>query len=175
MVIKFSTEAENVKYKRLEKSNTKLLRCKIKNQKEMNQCFQNFIRKLFPNWNSTAKRNMYKVNCSPPGLLCSWDFLGKNTEWVAIPFSRGSFQPRNQNWVSCIASKFLTIWATWEAQIWIYLPENVYMHGELLFPLNKSNRKTKSPKIYLFCTIYQETIGKWTPLNQEQERRKLRV
>ena len=130
----------------------------------MNKCFQNFIRKLFPNWNSTAKQNMYKVNCSPSGLLCSWDFLGKNTEWEAIPFSRGSSQPRNQNWVSCIAGRFLTIWATREAQIWIYLPENVYIHGKLFLPLNKSNRKTISPKIYLCCTIYQETIGEWTPL-----------
>ena len=29
--------------------------------------------------------------------------------WVAIPFSRGSFQHRDQTWVSCIAGRFLTI------------------------------------------------------------------
>ena len=28
-------------------------------------------------------------------LLCSWDSLGKNLEWVAIPFSRGSSEPRD--------------------------------------------------------------------------------
>ena len=27
-------------------------------------------------------------------LLCPWDSLGENTEWIAIPLSRGSFQPR---------------------------------------------------------------------------------
>ena len=37
-------------------------------------------------------------------------------EWVAIPFSRGSSQPRDKIQVSCIAGRFLTIWATREAQ-----------------------------------------------------------
>ena len=36
-------------------------------------------------------------------------------EWVAFPFSRGSFQPRDQTQVSCIAGGFLTSWATREA------------------------------------------------------------
>ena len=35
-------------------------------------------------------------------------------EWVAIPFSRGSSQPRNWTQVSCIAGRFF-IWATREA------------------------------------------------------------
>ena len=30
-------------------------------------------------------------------------------EWVAIPFSRGSSQPRNQTPVSCIAGRFFTL------------------------------------------------------------------
>ena len=33
-------------------------------------------------------------------------------EWVAIPFSRGSSQPRDRTQVSCIADRFLTSWAT---------------------------------------------------------------
>ena len=32
-------------------------------------------------------------------------------EWVAISFSRGSSQPRDQTKVSCIARRFFTIWA----------------------------------------------------------------
>ena len=35
--------------------------------------------------------------------------------WVAIPFSRGSSQPRDQTWISCIEGRFSTIWATREA------------------------------------------------------------
>ena len=30
-------------------------------------------------------------------------------EWVAIPFSRGSSQPRDQARVSCIAYRFFTV------------------------------------------------------------------
>ena len=36
-------------------------------------------------------------------------------EWVAIPFSRGSSQPRDQTQVSHIADRFFTSWATREA------------------------------------------------------------
>ena len=37
-------------------------------------------------------------------------------EWVAIPFSRGSSQPRDWTQVSRIAGKFFTSWATREAR-----------------------------------------------------------
>ena len=37
-------------------------------------------------------------------------------EWVAIPFSRGSSQPRDQTQVSHIAGGFFTSWAITEAQ-----------------------------------------------------------
>ena len=37
-------------------------------------------------------------------------------EWVAISFFRGSFQPRDQTWVSCIEGGFFTLWAAREAQ-----------------------------------------------------------
>ena len=37
-------------------------------------------------------------------------------EWVVIPFSRGSSQPRDQTQVSRIAGRFFTSWATREAQ-----------------------------------------------------------
>ena len=36
-------------------------------------------------------------------------------EWVAISFSRGSSQPQNQTWVSCIAGRFFTNGATRKA------------------------------------------------------------
>jgi len=45
-------------------------------------------------------------------------FLLKPTvlEWAAIPFSRGSFQPRDWTQVLYTAGRFFTIWATREAQ-----------------------------------------------------------
>ena len=39
---------------------------------------------------------------------------------VAIPFSRGSSQPRDRTQVSCIASRFFTIWATIFFLVWKY-------------------------------------------------------
>ena len=43
-------------------------------------------------------------------------------EWVAMPSSRGSSQPRGRTQVSCIAGGFFTIWATREAgQIGVHL------------------------------------------------------
>ena len=38
-------------------------------------------------------------------------------EWIALPFSRGSSQPRNRTWDSCIVGRFFTIWATRKAPI----------------------------------------------------------
>ena len=39
-------------------------------------------------------------------------FQARILEWVAFPFSRGSFQPRDQAQVSRIAGRFFTSWAT---------------------------------------------------------------
>ena len=37
-------------------------------------------------------------------------------EWVAMPSSRGSSQPRDQTHISCIAGRFFTTTAMWESQ-----------------------------------------------------------
>ena len=42
-------------------------------------------------------------------------------EWVAIPFSKGSFTPRDQTQISCTAGRFFTIRATREAWAWVTL------------------------------------------------------
>ena len=60
-------------------------------------------------------------------LCCVWLFVtpwntvhgilhARVLEWVAIPFSRECFQPRDQTQVSHIAGGFFTSWATREAQ-----------------------------------------------------------
>ena len=41
--------------------------------------------------------------------------LARILEWVAVPFSRGSSQPRDQTQVSSITGRFFTSWATREA------------------------------------------------------------
>ena len=51
----------------------------------------------------------------PARLLHPWNSSGKNSGVGYISFSRDSSQPRYWTWVSCIASRFLTVWATGEA------------------------------------------------------------
>ena len=55
------------------------------------------------------------MDCRPQGFSVDRIFQASILEWVAIPFSRVSSQPRDQTPVSCIAGKFFTIWATMEA------------------------------------------------------------
>ena len=59
------------------------------------------------------------VDCSPQGSSVHGILQARILEWVAISFSRGSSQPRDQTWVSCIAGRCFILWATREAQ-WLY-------------------------------------------------------
>ena len=52
---------------------------------------------------------------SLPGSSVQGIFQAKILEWVAISFSWGSSQTRDQTWVSCLAGSFFTNWATREA------------------------------------------------------------
>ena len=56
------------------------------------------------------------VDCSPPDSSVHGISQKRILEWLAIPFFRGSFQPRDPTWVSRIAGRFFTIMATREAQ-----------------------------------------------------------
>ena len=59
------------------------------------------------------------MDCSPrlPGSSVYGILQARILEWVAIPFSRGSFQPRDQTQVSSVADRFFTVWATREGPI----------------------------------------------------------
>ena len=52
------------------------------------------------------------MSCSPPGSSIHGVLQARILEWIAIPFSRRSSQPRDWTWVSCIGGRFFTIWAT---------------------------------------------------------------
>ena len=58
------------------------------------------------------------MDCRLPGSSVHGFLQVRILEWVAIPFSRGSSQPKNRTQVSCIAGRFFTIWATREA-LWV--------------------------------------------------------
>ena len=57
------------------------------------------------------------LDCSPPGSSVHGMLQARILEWVAMPSSRGSSQPRDWTQVSCIAGRFFTIWMTREAII----------------------------------------------------------
>ena len=65
-------------------------------------------------------------------------------EWVAMPSSRSSSQPRDQTQVSCIAGRFFTIWATREA-----LSSMDWLLS--IFPLESSKFYTKSYQSLYLC------------------------
>ena len=77
------------------------------------------------------------MDCSLPDSSVHWILQAKTLEWVAIPFSRGSSRPRNQNWISHIEGGFFTIWATREALLLIiFFSVNLHIHMGLWL-LNK--------------------------------------
>ena len=59
------------------------------------------------------------MDCSPLGCSVHRILQARILEWVAVPSSTGSSWPRDQTHISaifCIAGRFFTHWAPWEAQ-----------------------------------------------------------
>ena len=61
------------------------------------------------------------MDCSLPGSSLHGILQARVLEWVAISFSRGSSQPRDQTRVSLIPGRCFNLWATREAHILSYL------------------------------------------------------
>ena len=59
--------------------------------------------------------SLWPMDCSLPGSSVHGILQARILEWVAIPFSRGSSQPRNWSQVSFIAGRFFIVRATREA------------------------------------------------------------
>ena len=83
------------------------------------------------------------MDWSSPGSSVHGILQARILEWVTIPLSRGSSQPRDWTRVSCIEGRFFTVWATREdclmsfisshiQFIWISLiVSNMSFHGQL--------------------------------------------
>ena len=63
---------------------------------------------------SVMSDSLQPIDCNPPGYSVHGILQARILEWVAIPFSKGSSQPRDRTWVSHIAGRFFTIWDTRE-------------------------------------------------------------
>jgi len=49
------------------------------------------------------------MDCSLPAPLSMGILQARILEWIAMPFSRGSSQPRDGTQLPCIAGRFFTI------------------------------------------------------------------
>ena len=70
-----------------------------------------------------------------PGTSVHGLLQARIQEWVAIPFSMGSSQPRDRPQVSCIAGRFFTVWATREAHMCIFWCICIFILFQDSFPL----------------------------------------
>ena len=87
-------------------------------------------------------------------------------EWVAISFSRGSSQSKDQSWVSCIADRFFTIWTTGEALCW--WRRSLFPTGSI-FPMWKNFHENKAGVLFqtlvrypwIFYPLLSPSASKW--------------
>ena len=66
---------------------------------------------------------VFFMDCSLPDSSVHGILQARMLEWVTIPFSSRSSQPRDWTQVSCIAGRFFALWATGEAHGSIYTLE----------------------------------------------------
>ena len=59
--------------------------------------------------------------CNPMDYTVHGILQARILEWVAVPFSKGSSQPRDRTRVSHIADGFFASWATREAHVCVYV------------------------------------------------------
>ena len=79
------------------------------------------------------------MDCSLPGSSVHGIFQARVLKWVAISFSRGSSWPRDRNWVSRIAGRCFTTWATREAPTkWSSIKYNDWIIWKLV--ISSSNK-----------------------------------
>ena len=73
------------------------------------------------NENNSVKQlsfNLIVSNCDVMDYTVHGILQARILGWVAVPFSRGSSQPRDRTQVSHITGRFFTTWATREAQVY---------------------------------------------------------
>ena len=120
------------------------------------------------------------MDCSTLASSVHGVLKAKILKWVAIPFSRGSSQPRDLTGVSCTAGRFFTIWGlvanysitAWEAPpYWAKLQdENVTTKtghtndGNIMFPLSYMPHRGYSNYFNIHncaCISWQEQLHRF--------------
>ena len=108
------------------------------------------------------------MDCSLPGSSVHGILQARILKWVAISYSKGSSQPRDQTRVSRTAGRFFTIWATREAPELIpaYLTtrgNKASRHYKILpFEVRQSLKFVESGRgLYLCCMFCVWTLGRF--------------
>ena len=113
------------------------------------------------------------MDCSPPDSSVHGILQARILEWVAIPFSRGSSQPRNRSWVSCIAGRFFTLWvARGKYQYWLPFMQDLLGATTILAPnmcswgLWSQIEWVQIPPLILTgsVTLSKLVLGLWVPI-----------
>ena len=102
-------------------------------------------------WKWQWSRSAISDSLWPHGLYSSWNSPARVLEWVAVPFSRGSSQPRDGTQVSHIAGRFFTSSAIREAHKESWPPKNwcfwiVMLEKTLESPFDSKESKPVNPK-----------------------------
>ena len=106
------------------------------------------------------------MDCSLSGSSVHGIFQARVLEWIAISFSRGSSRPKNQTWVSQVAGRCFTSWATREAPLnnkqnkntnQIISRQEYQSHSAL--PIRG---KTNKQKLSTSLILYEAYTNDWT-------------
>ena len=105
---------------------------------------------------SVMSNSLRPYGLQPARLLCSGISQARILEWFDISFSRGSSRPSDWTWVSCIAGRFFTNWATREAHVCVCVCVCVCVHARVsVIGVGTGNL----PYIYVCTYIYVYKIG----------------
>ena len=94
------------------------------------------------------------TDCSPPGSSVHGIFQARMWKWVAISFSKVSFQPTNRTWGSCIGRLILYHWATRETYIITYRHPKETAVGRIYFGVSVKIMRI----IHAYSSFYLEVF-----------------
>ena len=104
------------------------------------------------------------MDMSLPGSSVQGIFQARVLEWVAISFSKGSSQPKDQTQVSHIAGRHFTVWITREA---FDIHKNCFVKTVKVWGQSMSTETCEMPVEFTLVgwtrVICGETIAKISP------------